>query len=214
MIAAGLGWVWGPIFLVLSFIMVAVIMMNLLQLRRDTLLPAAFVELFEQKLQAKDYQGAYDTARADDSFVARVLAAGLGRLNRGYEEAIEGMQEVGEEETMAMEHKISYLALIGSVAPMLGLLGTVQGMIDSFSVIAGSETSPKPKDLAAGISTAMVTTLAGLIIAIPAMIAFSLFKNRMARLVLEVGVVSEGLMSRFNRKPGTGATTAPAQRAD
>jgi len=90
----------------------------------------------------------------------------------------------------------------------------VQGMIDSFSVIAGSETSPKPKDLAAGISTAMVTTLAGLIIAIPAMIAFSLFKNRMARLVLEVGVVSEGLMSRFNRKPGTGATTAPAQRAD
>jgi biopolymer transport protein ExbB len=214
MIASGLGWVWGPIFLVLSFIMVAVIMMNLLQLRRDSLLPAQFVELFEQKLQAKDYQGAYDTARADDSFVARVLAAGLGRLNRGYEEAIEGMQEVGEEETMTMEHKIGYLALIGSVAPMLGLLGTVQGMIDSFSVIAGSETSPKPKDLAAGISTAMVTTLAGLIIAIPAMIAFSLFKNRMARLVLEVGVVSEGLMARFNRKPGAPGSPAPAQRAE
>ncbi len=214
MIGSGLGWVWGPIFLLLSFVMVAVIMMNLLQLRRDALLPAAFVELFEQKLQAKDYQGAYDAARADDSFVARVLAAGLGRLNRGYEEAIEGMQEVGEEETMTMEHKISYLALIGSVAPMLGLLGTVQGMISSFSVIAQSETAPKPKELAAGISTAMVTTLAGLVIAIPAMIAFSLLKNRMARLVLEVGIVSEGLMSRFSRKPGTGAAAAPAQRAE
>jgi biopolymer transport protein ExbB len=211
LIGAGLGWVWGPIFLILSFIMVAVIMMNILQLRRDSLLPASFIELFEQKLQAKDYQGAYDTARADDSFVARVLAAGLGRLNRGYEEAIEGMQEVGEEETMSMEHKISYLALIGSIAPMLGLLGTVQGMIDAFSVIASSETSPKPKDLAQGISTAMVTTLAGLIVCIPAMIAFSLFKNRMARLVLEVGVVSEGLMSRFNRKPGGGGAPAPAK---
>lgn len=214
MIGSGLGWVWGPIFLLLSFVMVAVIMMNLLQLRRDALLPAAFVELFEQKLQAKDYQGAYDAARADDSFVARVLAAGLGRLNRGYEEAIEGMQEVGEEETMTMEHKISYLALIGSVAPMLGLLGTVQGMISSFSVIAQSETAPKPKELAAGISTAMVTTLAGLVIAIPAMIAFSLLKNRMARLVLEVGIVSEGLMSRFSRKPGTAAAAAPAQRVE
>lgn len=216
MIGSGLGWVWGPIFLVLSFIMVAVVMMNLLALRRDSLLPAPFVELFEQKLQSKDYQGAYDTARADDSFVARVLAAGLGRLNRGYEEAIEGMQEVGEEETMSMEHKIGYLALIGSVAPMLGLLGTVQGMIASFSVIANSETAPKPRELAAGISTAMVTTLAGLIIAIPAMIGFSLLKNRMSRLVLEVGIVSEGLMARFNKKPGGGAApaTAPAQKAE
>ena len=62
LIGAGLGWVWGPIFLILSFIMVAVIMMNLLQLRRETLLPASFVEMFEQKLQAKDYQGAYDIA--------------------------------------------------------------------------------------------------------------------------------------------------------
>ncbi|MEZ6064801.1 MAG: MotA/TolQ/ExbB proton channel family protein [Planctomycetaceae bacterium] len=214
MIAGGLGWVWGTIFLLLSFIMVAVIMMNVLQLRRDNLLPASFIELFEQKLQTKDYQGAYDTARADDSFVSRVLAAGLGRLNRGYEEAIEGMQEVGEEETMAMEHKISYLALIGSVAPMLGLTGTVQGMIASFSKIAGAETAPKPKELAEGISTALVTTLAGLIVAIPAMIAYSLLKNRMNRLVLETGVVSEGLMSRFNRKPGAGGAAAPAQKAE
>ena len=214
MIGSGLGFIWGPIFLLLSFVMVAVIMMNLLQLRRDSLLPASFVELFEQKLQAKDYQGAYDTARADDSFVARVLAAGLGRLNRGYEEAIEGMQEVGEEETMVLEHKVSYLALIGSVAPMLGLTGTVMGMIQSFSVIANSETAPKPRELAAGISTAMVTTLAGLIVAIPAMIAFSLLKNRMSRLVLEVGIVSEGLMARFNKKPGGGTATAPAQKVE
>ncbi len=207
MIATGLGWVFGPIFLLLSFVMVAVIMMNILQLRRDSLLPTSFIEAFESKLQSKDYQGAYEIARSDDSFVARVLAAGLGRLNRGYNEAIEGMQEVGEEETMAMEHKISYLALIGTVAPMIGLLGTVSGMVDSFSEIANSESAPKPKDLATGISQALVTTLFGLGIAIPAMIAFSLLKNRMARLVLEVGMVSEGLMSRFNRKPGSGGSS-------
>lgn len=215
MIANGLGIVWGPVFLILSFIMVAVLVMNVLQLRRDSLLPASFIEVFEQKLQTKDYQGAYDTARADESFVARVLAAGLGRLNRGYEEAIEGMQEVGEEETMAMDHKIGYLALIGSVAPMVGLLGTVAGMISSFSLIASSESPPKPKELAEGISTALVTTLFGLGVAIPAMIAYSLLRNRMNRVVLEVGIVSEGLMSRFNKKPGGAAPgAAPAQRAE
>ena len=209
---------FGAVLLLLSFLMVAIIMMNVLQVRRDSLLPASFIEAFESKLQGKDYQGAYETARSDDSFVARVLAAGLSKLNRGYSEAVEGMQEVGEEETMAMEHKLSYLALIGSIAPMIGLMGTVWGMIDSFSKIAQSEVAPKPKELADGISTALFTTLEGLTVAIPAMVAYSLLRNRMNRYVLEVGMVSEGLMSRFSTvgKKGGGAApaTAPAKPAE
>ncbi|REJ89449.1 MAG: MotA/TolQ/ExbB proton channel family protein [Planctomycetota bacterium] len=201
----------GLLILLSSFVMVAVAFMVLLQARRDNFLPAAFIEAFEQKLNAKDYQGAYETARADDSFLARVLAAGLGRLNRGYEEAVEGMQEVGEDESMAIDHKLSYIALVASVAPMLGLMGTVKGMIDAFSVIANSPTQPAPKDLAKGISTALFTTLEGLIVAVPAIIIYGLLKNRIARLVLEVGMVSEGLMSRFSSKgKAGGAAPAPA----
>lgn len=188
---------FGAILLLVSFIMVAVIMMNLLQVRRDNLLPEGFVAAFEEKLTAKDYQGAYEIARNDDSLIARVLAAGLSRLNRGYEEAVEGMQEVGEEESMAMEHRLSYLALIGSIAPMIGLMGTVWGMIASFREIATAPVAPKPKDLADGISTALFTTLEGLVVAIPAIIAYSLLRNRVSRLLLEVGRVSEGLMSRL-----------------
>ncbi|MCA8997941.1 MAG: MotA/TolQ/ExbB proton channel family protein [Planctomycetaceae bacterium] len=194
------GW-WGALLLAVSFVMVAVIMMNLLQVRRDNLLPEAFVAAFEEKLGSKDYQGAYELARGDDSLIARVLAAGLGRLNRGYEEAVEGMQEVGEEESMAMEHRLSYLALIASISPMIGLMGTVWGMIASFRVIASSPTQPKPKELADGISTALFTTLEGLIVAIPAMIAYGLLRNRVSRLLLEVGRVSESLMSRFSTVP-------------
>lgn len=197
---------FGAVLLLLSFLMVAIIMMNVLQVRRENLLPQAFIEAFEGKLQSKDYQGAYEMARADDSFVARVLAAGLGKLNRGYNEAIEGMQEVGEEETMEMEHRLSYLALIASIAPMIGLLGTVYGMIESFRVIANSPTQPKPSELADGISTALFTTLEGLTVAIPAMIAYSILKNRMSRYVLEVGMVSEGLMSRFSAVGKSGKT--------
>jgi len=196
-VAKACGWFWGPAFLLVSFILVALIMMNLLQVRRDVLLPAQFVEEFEQKLNAKDFQGAYEFARGDDSFVARVLAAGMSRLSRGYPEAVEGMQEAGEDENMGLEHRLSYVALIGTIAPMMGLMGTVQGMITSFDKIALSAVSPKPSELADGISTALVTTLIGLMLAIPAMVFHSILKNRIQRLVLEIGMVSEGLMGRF-----------------
>ena len=200
--------IFGVILLVLSCFMVAIIMMNIMQIRRDSLIPASFVEDFEQRLNGKDYQGAYEAARADDSLVARVLAAGLGKLNRGYAEAVEGMQEVGEEENMNMEHKLSYLALIASIAPMIGLMGTVYGMINSFREIASASVAPKPKDLAEGISTALFTTLEGLTVAIPAMIAYSILRNRVSRYMLEVGMVSEGLMSRFSSTGKAGATPA------
>ena len=126
-----------------------------------------------------------------------MLSAGLARLSYGYPQAIEAMQEVGEEENMRLEHRLSYLALIGTISPMFGLLGTVDGMVQAFDVIAQSTVSPKPSELAQGIATALVTTLVGLWLAIPAIAAFNILRNRVSRLVLEVGIVSEGLMSRF-----------------
>lgn len=189
---------FGLILLLLSFLMVALIMANVLSIRRDNLMPPDLIAAFEEKINTKDYQGAYELAKSDDSFVARVLAAGLSKLNQGYAEAVEGMQEVGEDENMAMEHKLSYLALIGAIAPMIGLMGTVYGMILSFQTIANSATSPKPSELADGISTALFTTLEGLTVAIPAMIFYSLLRNRVSRFSLEVGMISESLMNRFS----------------
>lgn len=189
--------IFGFLIMLVSFAMVAIIMMIALQLRRENYLPASFIQEFEQQLQAKDYQGAYESAKSSDSFIGRILAAGMGRLSRGYDEAIEQMQQVGEDETMSMEHKIGYLALIGSISPMLGLLGTVQGMVLSFQVIANSTTSPKPSELADGIATALFTTLEGLVVAIPAIIFYSLYKNRLARFLMECGFVADNLMKNF-----------------
>lgn len=107
------------------------------------------------------------------------------------------MQEVGEEENMKLEHRLSYIALIGTLSPMIGLFGTVHGMIDSFYVIANSSAAPKPSELAEGISKALFTTLIGLAIAIPAILLYGILKNRISQLVLEVGILSEGLMRRF-----------------
>ena len=192
-----LGWFYSVVFLLLSFSLVALFVMNLLTARRENIVPTQLIEGFEEHLNNKQYQEAYELAKNDDSFLGQVLSAGLAKLSAGYSPAIEAMQEVGEEETMKLEHKLSYMGLIGTISPMIGLLGTVQGMIASFNVIAFATTAPKPKDLAEGIATALFTTLVGLSVAIPAIAANNILRNRIARLVLEVGIVSEGLMSRF-----------------
>ena len=193
--ALGIG--YSILFLGLSFTFIALLVMNIMMARRDNVVPIHLVEGFEGHLNEKRYQEAYELAKADDSFLGQVLSAGLGKLSAGYPQAIEAMQEVGEEENMKLEHRLSYMALIGTVAPMLGLFGTVDGMIRSFRVIAYSETTPQANILAKGISTALFTTLVGLAIAIPAIAAYNIMRNRVARLVLEVGILSEGLMSRF-----------------
>ncbi|WP_145422535.1 MotA/TolQ/ExbB proton channel family protein [Planctomycetes bacterium K23_9] len=192
-----LGYMYLLIFLALSVTLVSLFVMNMLAARRETLCPQELVESFEEKLNEKEFQEAYDMARTDESVLGQVLSAGLAKLSRGYNKALEGMQEVGEEESMKLEHRLSYMALIGNLSPMIGLFGTVQGMIASFRVIATSPSAPKPADLAKGISTALFTTLVGLAIAIPAIAAYNILRNRVARLLLEVGVTSENLMSRF-----------------
>jgi biopolymer transport protein ExbB len=201
-IVDAMGWHYTIAFLAISFALVALFVMNLLAARRENVVPPALVEGFEQHLNAKQYQEAYDLAKADDSFLGHVLSAGLSRVSSGYSEAVEAMQEVGEEENLRMEQRLGYLALIGTISPMIGLLGTVEGMVESFMVIANTATgAPDPQDLAKGISKALFTTLVGLYLAIPALTAYHILRNRVSRLVLEVGVVSEGMMRRF-RKTG------------
>ena len=197
-----LGWTFSLTFLALSFITVALFVMNLLAVRRDALIPETLVQTFEGHLNEKRYQEAYEIAKADESFLGLVLSAGLEKLQSGYAQAIEAMQEVGEVESMKLEHRNSHLGLVGMISPMVGLLGTVVGMVASFRTIAESPTTPKPSELAEGISQALITTLIGLLIAIPAIGAYNILKNRLARLVLEVGIISEGLMSRFQNVGG------------
>jgi biopolymer transport protein ExbB len=192
-----LGLPYVVIFLAMSFVLVALFIMNLLSSRRDNVCPTTLIEAFEAHLNERKYQEAYELAKADESFLGQMLAAGMAKISSGYEKAMQSMSYVGEEENMKLEHRLGYMALIGTLAPMVGLFGTVDGMIRAFIVIARTNTTPKPAELAAGISTALVTTVVGLALAIPAMAAFNIMKNRVARLVFEVGVVSEGLMSRF-----------------
>ena len=195
--AKALGPRYVVIFLTISFTFVAFFVMNLLVSRRDNICPLHLVESFEAHLNEKRYQEAYELAKADESILGQVLASGLSKLSTGYDNALAGMQETGQEESLKLDQRLSILALIGTIAPMFGLLGTVDGMVASFQVIARSSTTPKPSELAQGISMALVTTLVGLWLAIPAIMAFNLLKNRQTKLLLEAGIFSENLMKRF-----------------
>lgn len=185
------------IFFALSITLLTLIVMNLLAARQDNICPPDLVEGVEQQLASGNHQGAAELVRTDDSFLGQVVAAGLSKLDRGHSLAVEAMQEVGEEETMKMEHNLSYMALIGNISPMIGLFGTVQGMIAAFRTIATSGSTPKPQQLALDISTALFTTLAGLAIAIPAIAVYNILRNRVQRMTLQVGVTSEELIERF-----------------
>jgi biopolymer transport protein ExbB len=192
-----LGITYILVFMILSFTLGAFFVMNFLSSRRGTICPPQLAEQFEQQLDAKQYQEAYETAKADESFLGQVLAAGMARLQSGYAKSIEAMQEVGEDEAMKLEHRLSYMDLIARIAPMVGLFGTVDGMIRAFQKISESGGTPDPTRLAMDIATALVTTLLGLAIAIPAMVAYTVLRNHVHRLVLEVGMTAQELMNRF-----------------
>lgn len=192
-----LGWRYVTIFLFVSFCMVALWVMNLLAVRRDSIVPAALVQGFDAYLNEKRFQEAFELAKNDESMLGQVLSAGMANISAGYDKAKAAMQEVGEEETMKLEQRLGYVALIAQIGPMFGLLGTVDGMVQAFNVIAQSNVTPKPSALAQGIGTALVTTVVGLWIAIPCITYYSIVRNRLQKLLFEAGSVSENLMSRF-----------------
>ena len=200
---------FGACVFIESFIMVALIIMCLLQLRRSVFMPPEFLSDFEGKLTAHDYQGAYNRAKEDESLLARLIVVGMSKLQKGQDEALAAMGGLGEDENMALEHRLSWLALIATTAPMFGLLGTVQGMVQAFDKIANSSTTPKPSELAEGIQLALVTTLEGLIVAIPAMIAYSLLRNHLIRMMFDIGHLAEDLLKRIQARSVTVVTAQP-----
>jgi biopolymer transport protein ExbB len=196
-LAEALGIKYIIIFLLLSFSLVAMLVMCFLQFRKQVLMPPELIQQFEAHLDNKEYQQAFELAKNDDSYLGHVLAAGMGKLQSGYPAAVEAMDGAAGDQAMKLEHKISYVSLVGALSPMFGLLGTVDGMVAAFMKIAGSDTAPKPSELAVGISQALVTTLIGLWLAIPAIACYGILKNWLQRFNMDVEDESTRLMSRF-----------------
>jgi hypothetical protein len=112
-----LGITYSLAFLFISFTFVAVLVMNLLSVRRDAICPRHLAEAFEAHLNEKKFQEAFDLAKSDESMLGQMLASGMQNLQTGYDKAVDAMGTVGEEENLKLEHRLSYISLIGTHQP-------------------------------------------------------------------------------------------------
>jgi biopolymer transport protein ExbB len=205
----------GPIGLIIAAMSIylgALVIWMALNYRTAVTVPRNLVREVQELLDQKKYSESYHRLIADSSLLARALAAGVRKLPSGLPHGQRAMELANEDATMEMEHRTTYLATVGTLGPMIGLVGTVYGMIMSFRVIALEGSSPQARDLAKGISTALFATLEGIAISIPAIYFYSMFRNRIARLSLEVAMAAEPLLEQF--APGVRAqeaTPAPPQ---
>jgi biopolymer transport protein ExbB len=187
----------GVVILAMSFYLVAVVVWMFRVFRRPVVIPDGLVKELEEHLAARRFTLAFGILKDHPSFLARVLTAGVRKLPSGIAGARRSMEFAAEQATMEMEHRATYLATVGTLGPMIGLVGTVYGMIMSFRVIATEGASPQATDLAAGISTSLFATLEGIALSVPAIAFYAFFRNRIARLSLDVALVSDSLLDQF-----------------
>lgn len=185
----------GPIgfcLLLLSIYFTALVIRLFMEFRMTEAVPPPLVEKLDVAIKDRKFQEAYDACRDNDSFLARVVRTGVANLPNGRAEAKEAMHDVTEEIVTGMEARISYLAIIGTLGPMIGLVGTIWGMIMSFQVIATAQgAQAKPAEIAEGISTALFITLEGVSLAVPAIYFHALFRNRIAQMAMETTKVAD-----------------------
>ncbi len=160
-----------------SIVMVTFVIQNILTLRNDKLAPPALYDALNNSIRGGNYQEAWETCNANNSYLANVMKAGLERLGRGQQAVENGLAEHASREASVLRTRNSYLSVIGVVSPMIGLLGTVIGMMGAFATLGASGIGD-PRGLASAIGEVLLATASGLFIAIPAFIAYYVFRNR------------------------------------
>lgn len=188
----------GYIIVGLSLIMLALVFEHLITIRRGTLMPRGMAEDIQRLILAGQFKIAEDRCQASVSLLGYILGAGLSEIELGYSAVEKAMEDATAEQSARLMRKIEYLSMISTVAPMLGLMGTVWGMILAFMEFE-RKANPQVSELAPGIYKALVTTLFGLIVAIPAISAFGFFRNRIDELVAQTALTAEQVFAEYKR---------------
>jgi biopolymer transport protein ExbB len=188
---------------------------NILSLRKADLFPDPLADEVQTLLQAGRIDQAAERCRMQPSILSFVMGQGLREAENGWSETEKALEEALAEQAARLYRRVEYLSVIGALAPMLGLLGTVTGMLMAFQEVAISQGAAGAAELAEGIYQALVTTVVGLIIAIPALGAFAIFRNRVDQLVAEGAYMIQHAFAPLKRLRTTVASvpTIPAAPA-
>jgi biopolymer transport protein ExbB len=192
-VASGLvGW----LIIALSVVMLAMVMEAYITLNKKRLAPPELIDEVQALFDEDEFQEAVDLCENQPTFFTRLCAAGSVKIGHNFEVIENAIHEMSDEESIKLHQKLGWIAVLAALSPMLGLFGTVQGMIMSFHTIATTQ-NPSPAQLANGIYIALLTTFEGLMVAIPATAAFSYLRNRLVRNTIEVDAIVEDLFERF-----------------
>ena len=185
----------GVLLVLTSIVGTALLIQYLVHMNETKIGNPALLSEVDALLSENDLDGAFELAQSDPSYAGKVMAGAIVRSGGGYEEAIRGLDESAALQNFKLNAKLSYLSLVGNIGPLLGLLGTVTGMISSFQVIE-SLIAPKPADLAKGVYESLVNTTLGLFISIVFLSAYFFMKNKVSDITLQANTTIGEILSR------------------
>ncbi|MDA7978867.1 MAG: MotA/TolQ/ExbB proton channel family protein [Pirellulales bacterium] len=189
----------GIVILLLSIGGAALVVEHVIHIRARVLMPTGLSEKVRETLKTGHVAQALQECQAEPSLLSYIIQSGLAEIDGKWTSIEKAMEDATAEQSARLYRKVEYLSVIGNLAPMLGLLGTVIGMVMAFRDVSTAQGAPQAKELAEGIYLALVTTVEGLIVAIPALAAFAYFRNRVDQLVAETAQQALHVFTPFKR---------------
>lgn len=194
----------GLVILLCSIAGAALVVEHLVHIRARVMMPPGLADKVRESLKTGHVTQAMQECQAEPSLLSYIIQSGLAELDGKWGSIEKSMEDATAEQAARLHRKVEYLSVIGNIAPMLGLLGTVIGMVLAFRDVSTSQGAPQAKQLAGGIYLALVTTVEGLIVAIPALGAFAYFRNRVDQLVAETAQAALHVFTPFKRSRVSG----------
>lgn len=191
------GGIVGYLIILLSIVALGLVIDYAITIRRSKLAPQRDIVIIRKLIKDHRFEEIKKLDQEQTSFLSRIVIAGLNEADFGYQAMIKAMEDASEALSARIARKIEHLNVIGNISPMMGLLGTVMGMLRCFNEISQVTGAIEPKQLAGGIFEALVTTCMGLIVAIPALYFFAIFKNRVDEFTGEAALTAGELVTSF-----------------
>jgi biopolymer transport protein ExbB len=201
-IIVGGGWC-GYIIIVLSIASLALAIEHFVTIRRTKIAPPELIDEIEALFEEEEYQDALELCESEPNFLTNMLAAALPKINAGFSAMEKAVEDTSNEESLKLQQKISWISMISNIAPLLGLFGTVLGMIGAFDTITRLGATVTPADLSSGVAVALITTMFGLMVGMPGLFFFFFFKNRVIKLTVELTAIAADLIERFRPQSST-----------
>ena len=182
--------------------------------RKPSVVPSVLIEEIEKRIKKKDFRSIVELTSEDQTYLGKILHAAFREAKFGFPAMMRALEQTADELATARLRRIEMLNVVGQVSPMIGLFGTVYGMILAFGAIVASGGSADPVALAGGIGTALTTTFWGLVVAIPALSGYAVLRNKIDELTVEATIVAEDVLNHFRPRKTAPTKTNGVTQSD